>query len=130
MTSRSKIRIRSSLERLVVLVTLGSVAMLTIGRAWANGSVSGPGEDLNWSKEREFWSFRRPLPQPQPVVKNKRWPRQRLDYFILARLEEKRLLPSIEPNKRTLIRRITFDLTGLPPTPEEVEAYLKDERDK
>ena len=112
------------------MVALGSVAMLTIGRAWASGSVSEPGEDLNWSKERDFWSFRRPLPRSQPVVKNKRWPRQRLDYFILARLEEKQLLPSIEPTKRTLIRRATFDLTGLPPTPEEVEAYLKDERDK
>ena len=112
------------------MVALGSVAMLTIGRAWASGSVSEPGEDLNWSKEREFWSFRRPLPRSQPVVKNKRWPRQRLDYFILARLEEKRLSPSIEPGKRTLIRRATFDLTGLPPTPEEVEAYLKDDRDK
>ena len=112
------------------MVALGSVAMLTIGRAWASGSVSEQGEDLNWSKEREFWSFRRPLPRPQPVVKNKRWPRQRLDYFILARLEEKQLSPSIEPGKRTLIRRATFDLTGLPPTPEEVEAYLKDERDK
>src|SRR5438309_10698961 len=53
------------------LVALGFVAMLTIGRTWASGSVSGPGEDLNWSKEREFWSFRRPFPQPQPVVKNK-----------------------------------------------------------
>src|SRR5213076_1693587 len=96
MTSRSNIRIGSPLKRFVVMVALGSVAMLTIGRAWASGSVSEPGEDLNWS-------FRRPLPRSQPVVKNKRWPRQRLDYFILARLEEKRLSPSIEPGKRTLI---------------------------
>ncbi|PYJ82969.1 MAG: hypothetical protein DME22_16935 [Verrucomicrobia bacterium] len=130
MTSRSNIRIRSCRERLVVLVALSSVAMLTVGRARASESVSEPGEDLNWSKEREFWSFRRPLPQPQPVVKNKRWPRQRLDYFILARLEEKQLSPSMEPGKRTLIRRVTFDLTGLPPTPEEVDAYLKDDRDR
>src|SRR5438128_967861 len=106
MTSRSNIRIGSPLKRFVVMVALGSVAMLTIGLAWASGSVSEPG------------------------VKNKRWPRQRLDYFILARLEEKQLSPSIEPGKRTLIRRATFDLTGLPPTPEEVEAYLKDDRDK
>jgi hypothetical protein len=85
-------------------------------------------DDINWAKEREFWAFRSPVTQARPAVKNKRWASQPLDYFILARLEQKNLSPSPEAEKRTLIRRVTFDLTGLPPTVEEVEAFLKDRR--
>jgi len=81
-------------------------------------------DEPNWTKEREFWSFHGPLMPEQPVVKNRRWPQQPLDYFILARLESRGLWPSLEAGKRALIRRVTFDLTGLPPTPEEVEAFL------
>jgi len=54
------------------------------------------------------------------------WPRNAIDHFILARLEKEKLQPSGDASKTTLIRRVTLDLTGLPPTPEEVEAYLKD----
>ena len=82
--------------------------------------------DLDLAKERQFWSFQSPAAQPRPAVKNARWPRQELDYFVLARLEAKRLAPSEEAEKRTLIRRVTFDLTGLPPTPDEVRAFLND----
>ncbi len=81
---------------------------------------------LDWEQEREFWSFRKPLPQPRPSVQNGEWPRQPLDYFILARLEQDRLRPSPEAENRTLIRRVTFDLTGLPPTPGEVADFLAD----
>ena len=62
-----------------------------------------------------------------PAVKNEAWIRQTLDRFILAKLEEKGLSPSAPADKRTLIRRAYFDLIGLPPTPEEVEAFLKDD---
>jgi hypothetical protein len=67
--------------------------------------------------------------QAPPKVKARRWPRQSLDFFILARLESKGLSPSIEAGRRILIRRVTFDLTGLPPTPEEVESFLTDKRE-
>jgi len=88
---------------------------------------AAPGEEgIDWAKERQFWSFRPPVAQALPVVKNKRWPRQPLDYFILARLERTNLFPSVDADKRTLILRVTFDLTGLPPTPEETETFLKD----
>ncbi|MEW6302612.1 MAG: DUF1549 and DUF1553 domain-containing protein [Verrucomicrobiota bacterium] len=87
-----------------------------------------PESDINWAKEQQFWSFRAPAAQPLPAVKNKSWVRQPLDQFILARLEEKKLAPSAEADKRTLIRRIAYDLTGLPPTPEEVKAFLADHR--
>src|SRR5438105_4421972 len=89
---------------------------------------AAPEEAINWLKERQFWSFRPPLSSTRPAVKNKRWPRQPLDYFILARLEQTNLFPAAEADRPTLIRRITFDLTGLPPKPEEVEAFLKDKR--
>src|ERR1051325_5356533 len=85
-------------------------------------------DEIDWAKEREFWAFRAPVTQSRPAVKNRHWASQPLDYFILVRLERKNLSPSAEAEKRTLIRRVTFDLTGLPPTPEEVEAFLKDHR--
>ena len=94
--------------------------------AESHAAESEPG--IDWAKERGFWSFRPPQPQPRPFVKNKRWPRQPLDYFVLARLERTNLGPSLEAGKRTLIRRATFDLTGLPPSPDEVESFLRQKR--
>ncbi|HTD67047.1 MAG TPA: DUF1549 and DUF1553 domain-containing protein, partial [Candidatus Limnocylindria bacterium] len=85
-------------------------------------------EDAELAKERLFWSFQKPATPQRPQVHNKRWPRQELDYFVLSRLESKALSPSDEAEKATLIRRVTFDLTGLPPTPQEVSAFLKDKR--
>src|SRR5262249_31135168 len=61
-----------------------------------------------------------------PVVKNNHWPRNGIDYFVLERLEREGLNPSPEADKTTLIRRVTLDLTGLPPTPAEVDAFLAD----
>jgi hypothetical protein len=75
-----------------------------------------------------FWSFQ-PVREPAtPVVPNSAWPLTPLDRFILARLEASGLTPAPSADRRTLIRRMTFDLTGLPPTPEEVEAFLADSR--
>jgi len=78
-------------------------------------------------EDREFWSFK-PLGNPSvPAVNNKEWPRSAVDNFILAGLEAKGLQPAGPADKRTLIRRVTFDLIGLPPTPEEIDAFLKDD---
>jgi hypothetical protein len=96
--------------------------------ATAEDPSSSREDEINWAKERRFWAFQMPAAPARPVVKNKRWPTQPLDYFILARLEQKNLTPSLEADKRTLIRRATFDLTGLPPTPEELESFLADRR--
>ena len=75
---------------------------------------------------RKFWSFQ-PVKNPSlPEVKNRAWVRSPVDRFILAKLESKGLKPVGDADKRTLIRRATFDLTGLPPTPEEVDAFLQD----
>ncbi len=85
-------------------------------------------DDAEFAKERDFWSFKKPVVTPLPAVHAKRWPRQPLDYYVLSRLEANRLSPSDEADKSTLIRRVTFDLTGLPPTPSEVESFVKDKR--
>src|SRR5262249_9068721 len=68
-----------------------------------------------------------PVRDPQlPIVKDQAWARTPVDRFILAKLEEKGLRPVPDADKRTLIRRATFDLTGLPPSPADVDAFLKD----
>lgn len=72
------------------------------------------------------WAFEAPTRPELPKVQNPQWTRSPIDYFILAQLESEKLSPSPEADKRTLIRRVTFDLTGLPPTPEEVEAFVND----
>jgi len=81
---------------------------------------------IDWDKAREFWSFR-PVEQPAlPPVTDRDWAENRLDVFVLAELEAHQLSPSARADRRTLIRRATFDLTGLPPTPEEVLAFETD----
>src|SRR5581483_10264113 len=76
---------------------------------------------------KKFWSYQ-PIKDPSPPqVRNQAWVKSPVDNFILAKLEEKNLKPVADADKRTLIRRATFDLTGLPPTPEEVEAFLSDQ---
>jgi hypothetical protein len=75
---------------------------------------------------KEHWAYRTPRRPVFPAVKNSGWGRNGVDPFILARLEGTGLAPSPEADRRTLIRRLSFDLTGLPPTPAEVEAFLGD----
>lgn len=61
-----------------------------------------------------------------PAVRNPAWTRNAIDRFVLAKLEKENLTPSVEADKVTLLRRLSLDLIGLPPTPEEVDAFLKD----
>jgi mono/diheme cytochrome c family protein len=77
-----------------------------------------------WGKH---WAFEAPQRPALPELKDKTWPRNPIDAFILARLEKENLKPSPEAPKETLIRRVTLDLTGLPPTQEEVAAFLQDD---
>ncbi|HEX5104067.1 MAG TPA: DUF1553 domain-containing protein [Pirellulaceae bacterium] len=70
------------------------------------------------------WPFTAPVDPPIPAVKQADWPRNPIDHFILAKLEEKGIAPLADADKRTLIRRVTIDLTGLPPTVEEVDRLL------
>lgn len=72
------------------------------------------------------WAFQPPVLPPRPTVKNAEWPRTDLDHHVLAGLESRGLVPVPEASRATLLRRITHDLTGLPPTPEEMAAFLSD----
>ncbi|MBI3475729.1 MAG: PSD1 domain-containing protein [Acidobacteria bacterium] len=80
-------------------------------------------EGAKWS---DHWAFVPPRSQPLPVVKRSDWVRQPLDRFILARLEKESLTPSPEADRAALLRRVSLDLTGLPPTAEEQSAFLAD----
>lgn len=76
--------------------------------------------------ERNYWAFRQPVKAAVPAVKAAVWVKNPIDAFVLAKLEAQGLQPSPPADKRTLLRRVTFDLTGLPPTPEESNAFLGD----
>jgi hypothetical protein len=95
-------------------------------------AVASPGQPPKQKPAEDddtWWSLRpvvKPVPPPAPADKFKSWPRNPIDHFILAKLRQKGLEPSPEADRRTLIRRVSFDLTGLPPTPEETDAFLKD----
>ena len=77
---------------------------------------------------QKHWSFEPPVRPEVPPVRNAAWPRNEIDRFILAALEARQLESSPEAAKETLVRRVTLDLTGLPPTLAEVEAFLADQR--
>ncbi len=76
---------------------------------------------------RGFWSFQPVKNPPLPAVRNEVWSQRPIDRFVLAELEKRGMQPSPPADRRTLLRRVTFDLIGLPPTPEEVEQFMRDD---
>lgn len=86
---------------------------------------------LKWiqqgAKWEKHWAFEAPQRSQLPAVRNKNWPKTPIDYFVLAKLESENIVASAEEKKQRLLRRVTFDLTGLPPTIEQMEAFLKDD---
>ena len=78
-------------------------------------------------EDRQFWAFQRPQLPPLPAVQNEAWVQTPIDRFILAELEARGLKPAPPADKRALIRRMTFDLTGLPPTIDEIEQFVVDD---
>jgi len=85
-----------------------------------------PQAEIDWEKARRHWSFRPIQPTQPPTVKKAGWVRSAMDAFIFSRLETEGLAPAAPASKASLLRRVTFDLTGLPPTPDELESFLKD----
>lgn len=81
-------------------------------------------------KQEKYWAFAKPQKTPPPSVQNAAWARNDVDRFILAKLEEKGLKPSPEASKRTLIRRLYFDLLGVPPSPDEIKKFVNDSSPK
>jgi mono/diheme cytochrome c family protein/cytochrome c553 len=95
------------------------------GAVWPAGPAHAPKYVIS-QDQRNFWSFRPVVEPAPPKVKDAKWVRNDVDRFILAKLEEKGLAPVRSADPRTLIRRAYLDLTGLPPTPEEVDAFVRD----
>ena len=90
-------------------------------------SPSPPAVDGSQATNQEpHWSFVAPARPALPAVKNRRWVRNAIDAFVLARLEEKGITPSPEADRRALLRRLSLDLLGLPPTPQELREFLAD----
>ena len=81
---------------------------------------------IDFENAQQYWAFQ-PVQKPQrPTVKNNDWPTSSIDYFTLAKMEQHRLQPVQPASKQALIRRATFDLIGLPPTPQDIEAFISD----
>lgn len=87
-------------------------------------------KEIDWTEARKYWSFQ-PIALPQaPAVKDQAWPRADLDRFVLAKLESQKLHPVADADRLALLRRLTFDLTGLPPTLAEMDAFVADQSPK
>jgi len=116
-----------------ILRGFGDLAGLAVGLcvAWPNAEAGDPSKatSIDWAKAREWWAFQPPVKPKLPTVSNSAWPSQQLDYFVLAKIEAKQLTLSPQASKRVLVRRLFFDLTGLPPTPDEMADFLADETD-
>jgi len=100
------------------------------GAVWPDSKplpVDGPAKSVITDEHRKWWAYQPLKPVVVPAVKGN-WAKTDLDRFVLAKLEANKFAPSKPADKRTLLRRVTYDLTGLPPTFEEVEAFLKDDR--
>jgi len=91
-----------------------------------NVAPSAKNKGVDYAQGRKFWSFQPVSRQPLPVVKQSDWPQQRIDQFVLARLENAGLVPSAAASRKVLLRRVYFDLTGLPPSREDVQRFTAD----
>src|SRR5262245_59003694 len=104
-------------------------AWVKAGANWPAGSTETTNATARFDLEkrkREHWAWQPVRPSTPPDVKDISWPRSPIDSFVLARLEEKGLTPAQPAERRVWIRRVTFDLIGLPPTPAEIDAFLND----
>jgi hypothetical protein len=121
-------------NRLSANVVADLTKWVQMGAPWPQGKaiVAAPAAAaVNYTANydhlrKEHWAWQPVKDSPAPTVKDANWARNDIDRYVLARLEEKGLKPVVDADKLTLIRRVTFDLTGLPPTPEEVSSFLAD----
>ena len=115
------VRVQPTIRRWVAGVLLAGAAF----SPWALAGLVGKHRTITES-DRSFWSFSPVKAAPPPPVHDPAWCRNEVDRFVLARLESEGLTPAPEADRTTLIRRASFDLIGLPPTPEEVAAFVAD----
>lgn len=107
-----------------LLLTLCTAAWCDRTRAQTVPAPNG----VDWGAARAAYGYQRPDRHQLPSVRNRLWPRQPVDWFVLDRVERAGLSPAPQASRRTLIRRLSFDLTGLPPQPSDVDAFLADPR--
>jgi hypothetical protein len=104
-----------------------TAAQIGLLRAWIDQGASWPESASAKSEDkRKHWAFKAPVRPPVPMVKNKKWPRNPIDDFIEARLEKDKLKPAPEADRAALLRRLSLDLIGLPPTLAEVDQFVGD----
>ncbi len=106
-----------------------TAAEVDLLRRWIDGGAPWPVETERaiTAEERAWWAFR-PVRKPNPpAVRNAGWARTPIDRFVLFRLEREGLEPAPEASRSDLVRRVSFDLTGLPPSPEEVDTFVRDD---
>ncbi len=119
---------RDSQLRMPPTHPMGDEAIAAIANWVRMGAPWGAGvQQAAAGNSGTFWAFEPPADPDLPEVKNEEWVASPIDRFILAALEEKGLEPAPAADRRDLIRRVTFDLVGLPPSPDEVQAFLKDD---
>ena len=116
----------ADIEVLVDWIRTGAVWPAIATTAAAPMAPVGSHERVITSEERAFWAFQPLHAGAAPTVRDTAWPRSDIDRYILARLEADALRPVRAADKLTLVKRATLDLTGLPPTPDEVDAFLAD----
>jgi mono/diheme cytochrome c family protein len=96
---------------------------IAVVRAWIDQGAPWPEEK---AAPKKHWAYEKPVPPTLPAVGLRSWPRNGIDYFILEKLEREKLRPSAEADRATLIRRVSLDLIGLPPSLDEVDNFLSD----
>ena len=99
---------------------------IAVLRQWIEEKAVWPQETSTKPRGWDHWSFQPPKRPPVPSVHNSGWVRNPIDNFILSKLEREQVQPSPEADRSTLLRRVSLDLTGLPPTPQDIQAFLSD----
>src|SRR5207248_1858723 len=134
------IRLVSGVEAKVMPPIGARLTAAEIGllRAWIDQGPDWPAQQTSQNPDgrkpgsgllnSSHWAFQKIERRDPPPVRDRAWPRTAVDQFILARLEAEGIAPSPEAGKLTLLRRVSLDLTGLPPTREDVQAFLRDNR--
>jgi len=103
------------------------VAQIALIKSWIDGGAVWPeGIGVQAGEVNKHWAFEPPTRPPLPALSNRKWPANPIDYFVLVRLEKEVLQPSPEADKVTLLRRLSLDLTGLPPSIEDIDGFLAD----
>src|SRR5262249_28847923 len=107
-----------------------TAAQVAVLRAWIDQGARAPANEVaaKAASQNRHWAFRPPVRPAEPAVQNAAWVRNPIDRFLLARLEKEGLTPSPEADRATLIRRLSLDLLALPPSVQEVEDFLRDDR--